>query len=82
MSLDTRVAALDGLLEEAGLDAVLATVAATGANIVDVSHMREGLDLHVRETAVEMVLETRGHDHAQRVVGTLNDEGYVAQVLH
>ena len=25
MSLDTRVAALDGLLEEAGLDAVLAT---------------------------------------------------------
>ena len=33
---------------------ILATVADTGANIVDVSHMREGLDLHVRETAVEM----------------------------
>jgi threonine dehydratase len=61
---------------------ILATVADTGANIVDVSHMREGLDLHVRETAVEMVLETRGHDHAQRVLGTLNDHGYVAQVLH
>jgi threonine dehydratase len=60
---------------------ILATVADTGANIVDVSHMREGLDLHVRETAVEMVLETRGHDHAQRVLGTLNNEGYVAQVL-
>ena len=43
--------------------------------------MREGLDLHVRETAVELVLETRGHEHAQRVLGTLNDEGYVAQVL-
>ena len=39
---------------------ILATVAGTGANIVDVSHMREGLDLHVRETAVEIVLETRG----------------------
>jgi threonine dehydratase len=61
---------------------ILATVADTGANIVDVSHMREGLDLHVRETAVEMVLETRGHEHAQRVLGTLNDQGYVAQVLH
>jgi threonine dehydratase len=61
---------------------ILATVADTGANIVDVSHMREGLDLHVRETAVEMVLETRGHEHAQRVVGTLHDEGYLAQVLH
>jgi threonine dehydratase len=56
-------------------------VAGTGANIVDVSHMREGLDLHVRETAVEMVLETRGHEHALRVLGKLNDEGYVAQVL-
>ena len=41
---------------------------ATGANIVDVSHVREGLDLHVRETAVELVLETRGHEHAQRVL--------------
>jgi threonine dehydratase len=60
---------------------VLAAVAGTGANIVDVSHMREGLDLHVRETAIEMVLETRGHEHAQRVLGTLKDEGYVAQVL-
>ena len=63
------------------LASILATVANTGANIVDVSHMREGLDLHVRETAVEFVLETRGHEHAQRVLSTLDDEGYVAQVL-
>ena len=54
---------------------ILATVAGTGANIVDVSHMREGLDLHVRETAVEMVLETRGHDHAQRVLGDAERRG-------
>ena len=33
------------------------------------------------EDAVEMVLETRGHDHAQRVLKTLYDEGYQAQVL-
>ena len=64
-----------------GLATLLATVAATGANIVDVSHVREGLDLHVRETAVELVLETRGHEHAQRVLGTLKQEGYEAQVL-
>ena len=44
---------------------LLVLVAETGANIVDVSHVREGLDLHVRETAIELVLETRGHDHAQ-----------------
>ena len=59
----------------AALARILATVADTGANIVDVSHMREGLDLHVRETAVEMVLETRGHEHAQRVLGDAQRRG-------
>jgi threonine dehydratase len=72
----TRVADRPG-----GLAGLLATVAGTGANIVDVSHVREGLDLHVRETAVQIVLETRGHDDAQRVLAKLNDEGYAAQVL-
>jgi threonine dehydratase len=64
-----------------GLATLLAAVAGTGANIVDVSHVREGLDLHVRETAVELVLETRGHDHAQRVLTTLDNAGYPTQVL-
>ena len=35
-------------------------------NIVDVSHVREGVDLHVRETAVELVLETRGQSTPTR----------------
>ena len=58
-----------------GLATLLASVAGTGANIVDVSHVREGLDLHVRETAVELVLETRGHEHAQRVLSALTGRG-------
>ena len=45
-------------------------------NIVDVSHVREGIDLHVRETAVELVLETRGQDHADAVLAALRDAGY------
>ena len=73
----TRVADRPG-----GLARLLAQVAATGANIVDVSHVREGLaDLHVRETAIELVLETRGHDHADNVVATLRDAGYKSSVL-
>ena len=64
----TRVADRPGAL--AGL---LACVAETGANIVHVSHHREGLDLHVRETGVELVLETRGHEHAKRVMETLRE---------
>jgi threonine dehydratase len=64
------------------LATLLVKVAETGANIVEVSHVREGLDLHVRETAVELVLETRGHDHAQGVVARLDEAGYQARVLH
>jgi threonine dehydratase len=72
----TRVPDRPGAL--AGL---LACVADTGANIVDVSHVREGLDLHVRETAVELVLETRGKEHAERVMGALAEAGYEARVV-
>ena len=64
------------------LATLLVKVAETGANIVDVSHVREGIELHVRETAVELVLETRGHDHAEEVVGVLNTAGYQTHVLH
>jgi threonine dehydratase len=63
------------------LATLLACVAETGVNLVDVSHVREGLDLHVRETAVELVLETRGHEHAERVMAALRDAGYEARVL-
>jgi threonine dehydratase len=35
----------------------------------------------VRETAVEMVLETRGHEHAERVMAALTDGGYEARGL-
>jgi threonine dehydratase len=72
----TRVPDRPGAL--AGL---LATVAGTGANIVDVSHVREGLELHVRETAVELVLETRGQVHADAVRAALTAAGYATDVL-
>jgi threonine dehydratase len=61
---------------------LLLLVAEAGANIVDVSHVREGLDLHVRETAVELVIETRGHDHAEEVVAGMRESGYQTRVLH
>jgi threonine dehydratase len=63
------------------LAGLLGRVAATGANIVDVSHVREGVDLHVRETAVELVLETRGRGHADAVVTELDGAGYETNVL-
>jgi threonine dehydratase len=60
---------------------LLVEVANTGANIVDVSHVREGLDLHVRETAIELVLETRGKEHADGVVTALRTAGYETRVI-
>jgi threonine dehydratase len=74
--LFTRLADRPGHLAQ-----LLECVAEQGANIVDVSHVREGVDLHVRETAVELVIETRGHDHAEAVVAALADAGYDARIV-
>jgi threonine dehydratase len=60
---------------------LLAGVAASGANVISVSHVREGLDLHVRETAIELVLETRSRDHADDVVAALEGDGYPLRLL-
>jgi len=63
------------------LATLLECVADAGANIVDVSHLREGLDLHVRETGVQLVMETRGADHAQQVLAAIRRGGYEARPI-
>jgi threonine dehydratase len=55
---------------------LLALVGEHGANLLNVEHIREGLDLHVRETAVHLVLETRGQAHAERVTEAVRAAGY------
>ena len=60
---------------------LLQTIADAGANLVEVEHVREGLDLHVRETAVQLVLETRGRAHAQEVLDAIARAGYEARVV-
>ena len=58
------------------LAALLGTVSKTGANLLDVQHIREGLDLHIQETAVQLVLETRGAEHAAAVRAAIQAGGY------
>jgi threonine dehydratase len=60
---------------------LLRVVGDEGANLIEVQHVREGLDLHVRETAVQLVLETRGREHAQSVLEAIRVAGYEARVL-
>jgi threonine dehydratase len=69
----TRVSDRPGSLAQ-----LLGCVAETGANLLEVQHMREGVDLHVRQTAVQIVLETRGREHAQRVLEAIRAAGYEA----
>lgn len=64
-----------------GLARLLALVAAEGANVVEVEHVREGVELHVRETGIQLVLETRGREHADRVLAAIRDAGYGAEVM-
>jgi threonine dehydratase len=71
MVLLTRVPDRPGALA-----ALLQTVAGAGANIVEVSHLREGIELHVRETAVQLTIETRSREHADAVVAAAEDAGY------
>ena len=60
---------------------LLSLVGEAGANLVDVEHLREGLDLHVRETAVQLVLETRGREHADDVLAQVRGAGYETRVV-
>jgi threonine dehydratase len=62
-----------------GLAQLLEQVAAAGANVVDVRHLREGVALHMAETGVELVVETRGADHAEAIVRSLREEGYAVE---
>jgi threonine dehydratase len=63
------------------LATLLDLVARSGANLVDVEHLREGVGLHVRETAVQLVLQTRGREHAEQVTRAVGDGGYAARVV-
>jgi threonine dehydratase len=58
------------------LAAVLAELAAVGANVLEVEHERTGTRLGVGEVEVFVVVETRGPDHAEEVVAALRRAGY------
>jgi threonine dehydratase len=77
-----RVVLLTRIPDRPGaLAGLLSLVATAGANLLDVQHVREGFDLHVRETAVQTVLETRGNAHADEVLTAIREAGYEPRVV-
>jgi threonine dehydratase len=64
-----------------GLAELLATIAAAGANVREVLHVREGVELHVAETGIEMLLETRGASHSEAVIEQMTAAGHPVRIL-
>jgi threonine dehydratase len=58
------------------LSGLLRLVAEQGANVIDVEHLREGLDLHVGETAITLVLQTKGREHSGELLRAIEAEGF------
>jgi threonine dehydratase len=67
--------------EPGSLAALLTCLGDGGANLIDVDHVREGVGLSVSETGVELVMETRGPEHADRLLEMIRDLGYKPDVL-
>ena len=67
--------------EPGSLAALLTTIGDAGGNLIDVDHVREGVGLAVAETGVELVMETRGADHAARLLELIGGMGYKPDVL-
>ena len=61
------------------LAGLLRIVAEHDANVVDVMHVREGVDLHVGETAVRLVVQTKGPEHSQGITEAIEAEGFVTR---
>ena len=67
--------------EPGSLGALLTQLGEGGANLIDVDHVREAVGLSVGETGVELVMETRGAQHAKQLLQLLEGLGYKPDVL-
>ena len=62
------------------LAALLRIVAEHSGNVVDVEHLRDGIDLHVRETAIKLVLQTSGPGSSKEILAAARAEGFSVRV--
>ncbi len=71
LSFRVRIPDLPG-----GLARLLGELADVEANVLDVVHERTSMHLHVDEVEVALQVETRGAEHASRVLSRLRERGY------
>jgi threonine dehydratase len=64
-----------------GLVDFLQIIARAGGNVLDVTHVRDGVSLHVRETGVEVLVESRSQDDSDDLIARLAASGYEVEEL-
>jgi threonine dehydratase len=70
-----------GIVDKPGqLAKVLAILAQTGANVLDVKHYRAGWQLPLEGTELEILLETRDPGHGRKIVERLRLLGYPVRI--
>jgi len=60
---------------------LLSLVAEERGNVISVEHHREGMDIPVTETEVELTLVTRDEEHCRRLLSAMEERGYAVQRL-
>ena len=60
---------------------LLSLVAAERGNVIAVEHHREGMDIPVTETEVELTLVTRDEEHCQQLLAAMAERGYTVERL-
>ena len=64
-----------------GLAGLLEAVAAAGANVIELEHVRDDPDLPLAETGVELLVELRDDEHARQLAERLQTGGYPSRGL-
>ncbi|MDX2379387.1 MAG: pyridoxal-phosphate dependent enzyme [Acidimicrobiia bacterium] len=59
-----------------GLAALLSVFAEGGADLIEVDHIREGLDLHVRETGINATFAVRSAAHGDLIMRNVREAGF------
>ncbi|WP_254542873.1 threonine ammonia-lyase [Halomarina pelagica] len=67
--------------EPGALRNLAGVIAGERANIYAIQHDRTARDVGMSSAEVELDLETRGHDHVDRLIETLESKGYPVEVL-
>ena len=60
---------------------LLSLVAEERGNVISVEHHREGMDIPVSETEVELTLVTRDEAHCRQLLAVMGERGYMVQRL-